>query len=121
MSPSTSKTTVILEEDSLIRKRVLSRPTDKDQNNNNVKAAFEIEDINYLTPKETVPSKTKPDYSNWKAEIRWPDTIVQIFLHSGFLYGLYLLFSAKFYSILWCEYSESSSQGHSLLIPLSTF
>ncbi|CAG9818346.1 unnamed protein product [Phaedon cochleariae] len=34
-------------------------------------------------------------------KIRWPDTIVQIFLHAGCLYGLFLcLVSAKFYTTL---------------------
>lgn len=39
-------------------------------------------------------------------QIRWPDLIVQMFIHFGFLYGLYYLitFNAKFYTYIWCKY-----------------
>lgn len=37
--------------------------------------------------------------------IRWPDTIVQIYLHLGCLYGLYLcIVSAKFYTTLFGKF-----------------
>lgn len=119
--------------DRVLRKRVIAQPSptqDEDQNNNEIRetetspspavssaAPYQIDDISYLiNEREKVqvqPTKDSPsaacsateDHSNWKAEIRWPDTIVQIFLHSGFLYGIYLLFFARLYSILWCECS----------------
>lgn len=74
-------------------------------NNNETPDGYQIEDVNYLTPsaEELRSIDEKPDYSEWKPQIRWPDTIVQIFLHAGFVYGLFLLFSVKFYSILWCK------------------
>lgn len=38
-------------------------------------------------------------------QIRWPDTIVQLVLHIGCLYGLILcIFSARFYTILFGKY-----------------
>lgn len=41
----------------------------------------------------------------FKPQIRWPDLIAQIFIHAGFLYGLYYLLSlqAKFYTYIWCK------------------
>lgn len=71
-------------EDAMMRKRVLStKPIpEEDQNNNQItkeEPVYQIEDINYLRsssekmersgPKEEDDSK--PDYSNWKAELRW--------------------------------------------------
>jgi len=44
---------------------------------------------------------TSGDEVEYQAKIRWPDLIAQLFLHVGGLYGLYLLFSAKFYTLLW--------------------
>lgn len=56
------------------------------KNNNNEKTDTAINDTN---TEEFVP------------QIRWPDSIAQIFLHTGCLYGLYLCFvSAKFYTTL---------------------
>ncbi|SPP89933.1 acyl-CoA desaturase [Drosophila guanche] len=37
----------------------------------------------------------------YKPQIRWPDLGAQTFLHVGALYGVYLLFYAKFYTFLW--------------------
>lgn len=136
--------------DRVLRKRVIPQSpqtTVEDQNNNEVRektetspspaassAPYQIDDISYLInerEKVQVPSTkdsaassavdTDDDHSNWKAEIRWPDTIVQIFLHSGFLYGIYLLFFARFYSILWCECSILSlHKSESFSFPLFT-
>lgn len=40
------------------------------------------------------------------AGIRWPDLMVQIFLHAGCLYGFYLIFAAaKWYTTIWGEAS----------------
>lgn len=42
----------------------------------------------------------------FRPQIKWPDLLVQIAIHTGFLYGLYLMltFSIKFYTYLWCEF-----------------
>lgn len=40
---------------------------------------------------------------------------MQVFLHSGFIYGLYLLFFVKFYSILWCKCNCVSSNLFNLI------
>ncbi len=40
----------------------------------------------------------------FKPEIRWPDLIVQTFLHTGAVYGLFLLFYIKFFTVLWSKY-----------------
>lgn len=47
-----------------------------------------------------------PDYKasseiEYNPQIRWLDLIAQVFLHGGALYGVYLLFQAKFYTLLW--------------------
>lgn len=41
----------------------------------------------------------------FKPKIRWPDLIVQTFLHTGAVYGLFLLPYIKFLTFLWSEYS----------------
>lgn len=40
----------------------------------------------------------------FKPAIRWPDLIVQTFLHTGAVYGLFLLLHIKFFTFLWSEY-----------------
>lgn len=86
MTPSISKTVVLEEEESLLRKRIISA-ADGDHNNNKVEAnnkSYKIDDINYLTAETTNSASqregtengsqdtdTKPDYSNWKPQIRW--------------------------------------------------
>lgn len=43
----------------------------------------------------------------FKPNIRWPDLVVQIFLHTGALYGfLFLFWSIKIYTFLWCKYNK---------------
>lgn len=37
----------------------------------------------------------------YKPRLRYPDLIAQIFIHAGALYGVYLLFYARFYTLLW--------------------
>lgn len=43
--------------------------------------------------------------THFKPKIRWPDLIVQVYLHVGALYGLYYLISlqAKGYTYLWSK------------------
>lgn len=37
-------------------------------------------------------------------QFRWPDLIVQIFLHVGAIYGLlFQFYSIKFYTLIWCK------------------
>lgn len=43
--------------------------------------------------------------TKFKAELRWPDFFVQTFLHIGFVYGIYLLFYVKLFTLLWCKYN----------------
>lgn len=46
----------------------------------------------------------------FEPKIRWPDLIVQIFLHVGAIYGfLFLFWSIKFYTFLWCKYKMNRS------------
>ncbi|KAL5284328.1 hypothetical protein ACFFRR_006548 [Megaselia abdita] len=50
-------------------------------------------------PEANIPKYDKID--DWRGEIRWPDLIVQIFLHAGAVYGMYLCFYVKFVTIFW--------------------
>lgn len=60
--------------------------------NNNESDVHEEEDLN--------------EKNTFKPQIRWPDLIVQIFLHVGCLYGIFLILTtAKFYTSLFGEYS----------------
>ncbi|KAH8409742.1 hypothetical protein KR222_003685 [Zaprionus bogoriensis] len=54
--------------------------------------------------KEEVPvdrQKSVQEDPGYNPQIRWPDLCAQTFLHVGALYGLYLMFYAKFYTFLW--------------------
>ncbi|XP_072398830.1 alpha-amylase-like [Diabrotica undecimpunctata] len=56
------------------------------------------EATNNNEPKTT---ETEEEEEEFVPQIRWPDTIVQLYLHLGCLYGLYLcIVSAKFYTTL---------------------
>lgn len=40
-------------------------------------------------------------------KFRWPDLIVQIFLHTSALYGLlFQFYSIKFYTLIWCKLND---------------
>lgn len=56
---------------------------------------------------------TNQEETVFKPQIRWPDLIAQIFVHVGFLYGLYYLISlqAKFYTYIWCKFNFDSSRA----------
>ncbi|EDW14556.1 acyl-CoA desaturase isoform X2 [Drosophila mojavensis] len=54
-----------------------------------------------LVEEQQQEQKSDTDEVVYKPQIRWPDLGAQTFLHVGALYGLYLLFSAKFYTFLW--------------------
>lgn len=45
--------------------------------------------------------KNVEEDQEYNPQIRWPDLCAQTFLHVGALYGLYLMFYAKFYTFLW--------------------
>lgn len=50
-------------------------------------------------------SSDKKISADFQPQIRWPDLIVQIFLHTGAVYGLcFLLWTIRFYTFLWCKY-----------------
>jgi hypothetical protein len=63
---------------------------DKHDNNNNISNSTSVQNDNI----------------EFHPQIRWPDLIVQIFIHAGFVYGLYFLltFQVKFFTYIWCEY-----------------
>lgn len=44
------------------------------------------------------------DGVEFKAKIRWPDLIVQTFLHTGAVYGLFLLLQIRFFTFFWSKY-----------------
>lgn len=51
--------------------------------------------------KEALSTNASSGEIEYNPHIRWPDLIAQVFLHGGALYGIYLLFQAKFYTFLW--------------------
>lgn len=50
----------------------------------------------------------------FRPSIRWPDLIVQIFLHVGAFYGfLFLFWTIKLYTFFWCKFNNYfSSRVH---------
>lgn len=40
----------------------------------------------------------------YNPSIRWPDLVVQIFLHVGAAYGLFLILYCQYYTWMWCKY-----------------
>lgn len=44
--------------------------------------------------------------AEFKPDIRWPDLIVQTYLHTGAVYGLFLLFYIKFFTFMWSKYLQ---------------
>lgn len=78
-------------------------------NNNNNNSYSESKSVSdqsdILTNKSTDTSNTIDNNTNpFVASIRWPDLIVQTFLHVGAVYGLYLMFYANFFSYIWSKY-----------------
>lgn len=40
----------------------------------------------------------------FRPQLRWPDLIAQLFLHTGAIYGLvFQFYTIKFYTIIWCK------------------
>lgn len=121
MTPSITKSVLIgSDSDAELRRRLL---LSRDENNNERKeqepskdpvssTAPKIYDVNYLTAehlsksaqsKEAAAAATAQQYKDWRPQIKWPDLIVQLFVHIGAVYGLYLVPSAKLYSVIWCK------------------
>lgn len=75
-------------------------------NNNSYSESKSVSDkSDILTNKSTDTTNTIDNNMNpFVARIRWPDLIVQTFLHTGALYGLYLMFYVRFFSYIWCKY-----------------
>lgn len=79
---------------SVVQQRIVSSDTkanlvrSKDDNNNQIE------------PKENATSE------EFRPQIRWPDFFAQLFLHLGFLIGLWYVVTlqAKLYTVLWSEY-----------------
>lgn len=78
------------------------------ENINDVKSLKEIcnseasSESNLNKPLETLTLQEKKVF---KPQIRWPDLIAQVFIHVGFLYGIYYLITlkAKLYTYVWCK------------------
>lgn len=50
--------------------------------------------------------------ANYVPKIKWPDLTVQLFIHLGCLYGLYLaLTQAKVYTSLWGEFIQRQKKN----------
>lgn len=60
-----------------------------------------IEDQKMVINAESITKKS----DEFKAKIRWPDFIAQIFLHFGLIYGfvLFLLLKVKLFTFAWCK------------------
>lgn len=72
-------------------------------NRKNVKNSTEL---NNSAESQTETDETKVTTSSevFIPSIRWPDLIVQIYLHIGSCYGLYLLLFCKYQTWVWCKY-----------------
>lgn len=54
-----------------------------------------------ISEQDPVERKSSKEPTDYDCRYRWPDLIVQLFIHVGCLYGLYLcLVSARFYTTL---------------------
>lgn len=73
----------------------------KDNSNNNSHSNGSVS----INESHTKEQQQTTEERVFKPQIRWPDLIAQIFIHAGFLYGLYYLISlqAKFYTYIWCK------------------
>lgn len=76
-----------------------------EETNNNRVAAKVIDDIDADITTGTSPSSasTTASAAMHTPKIRWPDFLVQIFLHMGAVYGLGLLFSVRWMTLLWSK------------------
>lgn len=71
-------------------------------NNNDEKISAQPIKEDYYEPIPLVRSAAVVD-EKYEPHIRWPDLMAQLFLHAGFLYGLYFLLTGQvqIYTYLW--------------------
>ncbi|XP_055853633.1 acyl-CoA Delta-9 desaturase [Episyrphus balteatus] len=87
---------------------ISNKQTFEDTNNNN-QSELDLSDVEdekneaykECATKALISTKTDDAKVVYKPRLRWPDLIAQIFIHGGAIYGLYLLFYAKFYTFAW--------------------
>lgn len=78
------------------------KPAGSNNNNNNNNDTINSIDEQSDTKCDNASATVKSEI--FVPQIRWPDLIVQIFLHVGAIYGfLFLFWSIKFYTFLWCK------------------
>lgn len=76
----------------------------RDTNNNTNTMVFNngISELEHV--KKKVQNSIRSDVPNFQPRIRWPDLIVQLFLHVGAIYGLlFQFYKIKLLSLLWCK------------------
>ncbi|KAG5669822.1 hypothetical protein PVAND_000115 [Polypedilum vanderplanki] len=85
----------------------IMQPSNQSQNDKNIihRVSTNKLDDNHNYNHANGNGKVEAENSHevFKPKIRWPDFIVQLSLHIGFLYGLYYLIAlkAKFYTYIW--------------------
>lgn len=54
---------------------------------------------------DEIVDSVENDAVPFKAKIRWPDLMAQLFLHIGAVYGLiFQFYTIRFYTLIWCKY-----------------
>lgn len=87
---------------------VTKKPDDDIVSNGNVRSRIISEkarDGDSTTTSHSTSNGDVDKSKEFKPQIRWPDLFAQVFIHAGFLYGLYYLIAlkAKFYTYVWCK------------------
>lgn len=70
--------------------------------NNNVDSAAMTSNSDAM-PRQQAGQENASTSAPFRPEIRWPDLIVQIFLHVGALYGISLVLSMRWITLVWCK------------------
>lgn len=89
---------------SIIHRKTATKDTATTTDNSNTSSSLGYSEENAVykeIQKSAKDSKDAIATEEYKPKIRWPDLGAQLFLHSGAVYGLYLLFSAKLYTFAW--------------------
>ncbi|KAH8246958.1 hypothetical protein KR032_005050 [Drosophila birchii] len=100
-------TTTSVGSEAELRHRGKHTNTDLDEDNLGYKEANAvykenaIEKAKLQQEQEQKLKESAEEEEEYRPQIRWPDLGAQTFLHVGALYGVYLLFYAKFYTFLW--------------------
>lgn len=100
-SSSSSPETTKVSTDETFHPRIISNSSSSsDKNNNDVTDTKE----DYYEPIPLIRSTAIPE--KFEPHIRWPDLMAQLFLHVGFLYGLYFLVTgqAQVMTYVWGNY-----------------